>query len=206
VLRGLEAVLLDMDGTLVDSDADVERAWRSWAREYGVDAASVLAVAHGRPAVATVRLVAPWLSSAAAERAAGRQTELQEAVADGTRALPGAGRLVAELDRLELPWAVVTGATPGLARARLHAAGVHPPVLVTLDDVRQGKPDPDGFLLAAAHLGVEPRRCLVVEDSTPGIEAGRAAGARVASLRGLPADVRLRDLAELAALLRAARR
>ena len=206
VLRDLEAVLLDMDGTLVDSDADVERAWRSWAREHGVDAASVLEVAHGRPAAATVRLVAPWLSPAAIERAAARQTELQEAVAAGTTAMPGAGRLLGELDRLALPWAVVTGAGSGLARARLHAAGIHPPLLVTLEDVRRGKPAPDGFLLAATRLGVEPRRCLVVEDSTPGIEAGRAAGARVASLRGLPADLRLRDLAELAGLLRAARR
>lgn len=96
---------------------------------------------------------------------------------------------------------VVTGAGRGLADARLRAAGIDPPLLVTLEDVRRGKPDPDGFLLAAARLGTDPRRCLVVEDSAPGIEAGRRAGALVASLRGLPADLRLRDLSQLAGLL-----
>jgi HAD superfamily hydrolase (TIGR01509 family) len=205
LLRDVAAVLLDMDGTLVDSDAAVERAWRSVARECGVEEAAVLAVAHRRPPAATVRLVAPWLSQAAVERAAARQTELQEADAHTTTAMPGARRLLGTLDRLALPWAVVTGAGSRLAGARLHAARIDAPLLVTLDDVRRGKPDPEGFLLAAARLGVDPRRCLVVEDSTPGIEAGRKAGALVAALRDLPADIRLRDLSELAGLLRSAR-
>jgi HAD superfamily hydrolase (TIGR01509 family) len=204
-LPDVRAVLLDMDGTLVDSDAVVERAWRSWAKEHGVEVASVLAVAHGRPSAATVRQVAPWLSQAEMERAAARQTELEEGDAAVTAAMPGARRLLQELRRLGLPWAVVTGAGTRLARARLRAARIDPPLLVALDDVRSGKPAPDGFLLAAARLGVEPRHCLVVEDSIPGIEAGRRAGALVAALRGLPADLAIADLSQLAELLRLAR-
>jgi beta-phosphoglucomutase-like phosphatase (HAD superfamily) len=100
---------------------------------------------------------------------------------------------------------VVTGAGTRLARTRLRAAGIDPPLLVSLDDVPAGKPAPDGFLLAAARLGVEPRRCLVVEDSVPGVEAGRRAGTLVAALRGLPADLGIADLGELAELLRLAR-
>jgi alpha-glucosidase len=200
--RDVRAVLLDMDGTLVDSDAAVERAWRVWARESGVDPAAVLAVAHGQPAAATVRQVAPWLPDAAVARAAARQTELQVADAAATAAAPGAAELLRTLDDLGLPWAVVTGASAPLARARLEAAGITPPLLVTLDDVVGGKPDPEGFLVAAGRLGVDPGACLVVEDSMPGIRAGRRAGALVAALRGLPADLRVHDLAELAGLLR----
>jgi HAD superfamily hydrolase (TIGR01509 family) len=203
-LRDVRAVLLDMDGTLVDSDAVVERAWRAWAREHGIEAASVLAVAHGRPPAATVGRVAPWLSPAEARRATARHDELEAADATATPALPGAHRLLEELRRLGLPWAVVTGAGTLLARRRLRAAGIDPPLLVSLDDVPAGKPAPDGFLLAAARLGVQPRHCLVVEDSLPGVGAGRRAGARVAALRGLPADLGVADLSELAELLRLA--
>jgi HAD superfamily hydrolase (TIGR01509 family) len=200
-LRGVRAVLLDMDGTLVDSDAAVERAWSRWSAEYGADLAAVLRVAQGRPAAATVRLLAPGLDDAAVELAAARQSELQVEDVAGTVALPGAPELLATLDRLGLPWAVVTSADLPLARARLRAAGIAPPLLVTVEDVRAGKPDPEGYLTAASRLGVEPGRCLVVEDSAAGIEAGRRAGAVVAALRGLPADLTIRGLAELAALL-----
>jgi HAD superfamily hydrolase (TIGR01509 family) len=200
-LHDVEAVLMDMDGTLVDSDAAVERAWVRWAVEYDVDAEALLRVAHGRPALATVRDVAPWLDNRAARRAADRQVDLQLLDVDGTDALPGARGLLATIDRLGLPWAVVTSADVRLARARLRAVGIVPPVLVALEDVRVGKPDPEGYLLAARRLGVDPARCVVVEDSLPGVEAGRRAGARVAALRGHPADLTIGDLGELARLL-----
>ncbi|GAA3932198.1 hypothetical protein GCM10023085_11900 [Actinomadura viridis] len=200
-LDGVRAVLLDMDGTLVDSDAAVERAWVRWAAEHGLDAATVLDGAHGRPALATVRRVAPWLDGPAAERAAARQIELQMDDATGTTALPGARELLAALDRRGLPWAVVTGADAALAKARLDAAGIAPPLLVTAGDVTEGKPDPEGYLLAAGRMGVPPEHCLVVEDTVPGVEAGRRAGAKVAALRGLPADLTLGALEQLTALL-----
>jgi mannitol-1-/sugar-/sorbitol-6-phosphatase len=72
---------------------------------------------------------------------------------------------------------------------------------VTIDDVAVCKPDPEGYLLAARALEVEISRCLVVEDSVPGVVAGRAAGATVASLRGVASDLPLRDLSHLAELL-----
>jgi len=203
-LDTVEAVLLDMDGTLVDSDAAVERAWATWAGEYGVDVADVLAVAHGSPAEVTIRRLLPALGADAVTAAARHQLALQYDDLIGTAAAVGAHDLLATLDRLGLPWAVVTSADARLAKARLDTAGISPPLLLTVDDVRAGKPDPEGYLLAAARLGADPAACLVVEDSEPGLAAGRAAGMPTAALRGLDGDLRLLDLAQLAHLLRRA--
>ncbi len=189
-----DAVLFDMDGTLVDSDAAVERAWATWAGEYGVDVAATLAGAHGSPADATVRRLRPDLDSSGVAVAAARQLALQYDDLGDVAPTPGALDLLATLT---VPWAVVTSADAPLAAARLGAAGITPPLLVTVEDVRRGKPDPEGYLLAASRLGVDPARCLVVEDSEVGLAAGRAAGAMTAALRGLAGDIRIRDLREL---------
>jgi sugar-phosphatase len=107
------------------------------------------------------------------------------------------------LGRLARPWAVVTTADRRLADARLAAAGLVAPLLITIEDVKRGKPDPEGYLLAARRLGVEPQRCLVVEDTATGLQAGRAAGAVTAALKGEAGDIRLSDLGQLADLLEA---
>lgn len=203
-LSRVAAVLLDMDGTLVDSDAAVERAWRRWAEEYGVDPEDAMVGAHGNPAERNVRRLLPELDDDAVAAAAHRQNALQyDDLGDVVR-MRGAGELLAVLHRRRLPWAVVTSADPPLAATRLRVTGIEPPVLVTVEDVVAGKPDPEGYLLAARLLRVEPVHCLVVEDSAPGIAAARAAGMIVAALRGLPGDVALPDLALLADLLAAA--
>ena len=202
--RPIEAVLLDMDGTLVDSHGAVERAWRRWAGEYGIDEAVLEPVMHGGTPDRTIRIVAPDLDNEIVEQAARRQMELQYDDVHDVALACGARELLHQLAAAGVPWAVVTNADERLARARLDAAGVRPPVLVTTDDVEAGKPDPAGFLLAAQRLGVPIERCLVVEDSEPGADAGRQAGAVVAGLRGLPADVPVDDLAEVASLLPAA--
>jgi sugar-phosphatase len=194
----IEAVLFDMDGTLVDSDAAVERAWRVWAAEYGVAPEDVLSVAHGAPAERTVRLVRPELDEAGVIEAAARQLELQYDDLSDVVATPGARGLLAAL---ELPWAIVTSADVRLAKARLGAAGIVAPLLVTVEDVRVGKPDPEGYLRAAELLGVAPERCLVVEDAEVGVLAGRAAGAQVAALKGVEGDLAIPDLGALARLL-----
>jgi mannitol-1-/sugar-/sorbitol-6-phosphatase len=194
----IEAVLFDMDGTLVDSDAAVERAWRQWSAEFGVAPETVLAVAHGAPAERTVRLVRPDLDEPAVAEAAARQLTLQYDDLSDVIPTPGASELLAALS---LPWAIVTSADVRLAKARLGAAGIAPPLLVTVEDVRVGKPDPEGYLRAAELLGVAPGRCLVVEDAEVGVTAGRAAGAQVAALKGINGDLRIADLTELARLL-----
>jgi sugar-phosphatase len=200
-LNDIDAVLFDMDGTLVDSHAAVERAWLAWAADYGVDPAATLAIAHGSPADHTVRRLLPQLDDEAVARAPARQLAPQDDDLADVLPAPGAHELLRMLDELALPWAIVTSADARLAAARLAATDIVPPLLVTVEDVTVGKPAPEGYELAATRLGVDPARCLVVEDSEPGVAAGRAAGARVAALGGLDGDVQIRDLGELADLL-----
>ena len=197
----IRAILFDMDGTLVASDGAVERAWLSWAAEYGVDGPQAYEMAHGSPSVTTVRKLLPHLDEAAVAVASARQLELQYDDLDDVVPTPGAADLLDVLARRGLPWAVVTSADTRLAKARLGAAGIEAPVLVTTDDITAGKPDPAGYLRAAELLGVAPADCLVVEDAEVGLAAGRAAGARTAALRGLDGDLRLGSLADLAELL-----
>jgi sugar-phosphatase len=199
--RPIDAVLFDMDGTLVDSSMSVERAWSVIAHELSLDEAALLAVCHGRPAPDTVRSFCPDADDATVERAAARQLALQYTDLADVVPTPGCGDVLASVERAGLGWAVVTSADVPLALARLGHCAIRPPVLVTADDVQHGKPSPEGYLAAAARLGVEITRCLVVEDSPVGVEAGRRAGALVAALHDLPCDVPLASLHDLAAWL-----
>lgn len=199
------AVLLDMDGTLVDSDAAVERGWREWARQYELDPAAVLAIAHGSPGDRTIRALAPWLTEAEVAAAAQAQLDLEYTDLSDVVAAPGAAELLAVLAQRRLPWAVVTSADARLAAARLGAAGIEPPLVITVDQIAHGKPAPDGYLAAAAQLDTPPAACLVVEDAEPGITAGHAAGMPVAALRGLAGDLPIADLHDLATWLTAGR-
>jgi sugar-phosphatase len=197
-VRDVDAVLFDMDGTLVDSDAVVERVWAVFCAEYGVDLAALLAVAHGVPGGTTIRRFRPDLPDPDAINR--RLLAMETADLDGVVATPGAHELIATLDRAGVPWAVVTSANQKLAVARLTAAGIAiPDVLVTTDDIVRGKPDPEGYLRGAALLDVDPARTLVVEDTVAGLAAGRSAGARVAALKGLTGDYTLASLADLIA-------
>jgi sugar-phosphatase len=174
-----DAVLFDMDGTLVDSRALVEMMWLRWAERRAVSADAILAVAHGRPTLDTMRLVAPQYATP--EEAAALDAE-EAAEEGGQTPVPGAGSLLASLpaDR----WAVVSSAFQAIARDRIARVGLPvPAVLLGADDVRRGKPDPEGYLRAAERLGVSPARCIVFEDTQPGVLSGRAAGARVIGLR-----------------------
>jgi mannitol-1-/sugar-/sorbitol-6-phosphatase len=170
------ALLCDLDGTLVDSSLVVERSWRVWAGEYGLDAGAVIGISYGRRSEDTIaELLA---SSAERARALARIDELELADLEGVVPVPGAADLLACLESRS--WAVVTSGNRALMTARIKAARLPTPgVLVTADDVTAGKPDPEGYLLAARRLGVDPADCVVLEDAPAGIEAGKAIGARV---------------------------
>ena len=201
-IRDIRAVLFDMDGTLVDSDAVVDRSWSRWATEYGVPVADVLAIAHGSPAEATITRIRPDLSPAERAAAVARVLDIECDDVSDVVATPGALELTALLDQMGLPWAVYTSASARLAKARLGAVGISPSILVTLDDVEHGKPDPEGYLRAAELLGVPAVQCLVVEDTVVGLTAGRASGALTAGLKGIAADIELADLHQLARLFK----
>ena len=170
-----DAILFDLDGVLVDSTTLIERNWRAWAVKHSIDAEDVLRVAHGRRAVETIRLVAPHLP---AEREAQEVARTESEDASGVLGLPGAAEMLGALPPSS--WAVVTSATHDAATLRLRHTGLpSPPVLVSADDIAQGKPHPEGYLRAAALLRVPAERCVVIEDAPPGVQAGRAAGMAV---------------------------
>lgn len=174
----MEAILFDVDGTLVDSTAGIELTWREWAARHSIDVDEVLAGCHGRRTTDTVALfVAPAdVAAAAAEAEAIAQEHFASAVA-----LPGAAALLYDLRPMR--WAVVTSGTRDGVLARLSATGMPAPrVLVAAEDVTAGKPDPECYLKAASLAGADIRRCLVVEDAPAGIQAGRAAGAHTVAV------------------------
>ncbi|MFE7895548.1 HAD family hydrolase [Streptomyces sp. NPDC057412] len=172
------ALLLDMDGTLVNSDAVVERIWRRWADRHGLDGDEVMKVVHGRQGYASMALLLPGRPMEQNHADNARMLAEETADMDGVVPVPGAAEFLASLSGL--PHALVTSADVALSTARMGAAGLAlPDVRVTAESVGASKPDPEGFLKGAAELGVEPADCVVFEDSGAGIQAGRAAGMRV---------------------------
>jgi|SoiMethySBSTD1v2_1073268.scaffolds.fasta_scaffold24899_4 mannitol-1-/sugar-/sorbitol-6-phosphatase len=195
-----QAILFDLDGTLVDSAIRVQRLWIEWSQRRGIDTGSLLEVMHGRRADETIRMVAPHLSV---------QDEFlaleAEEIADmeGVRPYPSAGELLGTLSSRQ--WAIVTSGTRRVAEARMRHVGLPTPkVFITADDVNVGKPAPDGYLLAASRLNLKPTDCIVVEDAPAGIQAGKSAGMRVIAVASTltrevlrQADVAIHHLSEI---------
>ncbi|KOV58524.1 HAD family hydrolase [Streptomyces sp. NRRL WC-3618] len=178
VVLTARALLLDMDGTLVNSDAVVERVWRRWAGRHGLDGDEVMKVVHGRQGYASMAVLLPERPMEQNYADNARLLAEETADLDGVVAIPGALEFLASLRGL--PHALVTSADVALSTARMGAAGLGlPDVRVTAESVGASKPDPEGFLKGAAELGVDPADCVVFEDSGAGIAAGRAAGMRV---------------------------
>jgi sugar-phosphatase len=173
-----DAVLIDLDGVLVNSTAIVERHWKRWAESRGIPFARVMAVAHGRTSVATVRLVAPHLD--ACKEAESREAE-EGRDTDGLQVYPSARELLHSRPRNS--WAIVTSGNRVTASVRLQFADLPVPgVLVTANDVTHGKPDPEPYLLGASRLSVRADKCVVIEDAASGIEAARAANMRTVAV------------------------
>ena len=189
------AILFDVDGVLVDSTGSVDRHWRIWARERGVDEEKIVAIAHGVRAIEVIRTITPHLDAEAELR------ELEKKESDDHHALtaiPGAVELVRSLP--QKVWGVVTSGSRHLASERLRVVGVPTPsVLITADDVTNGKPHPEPYLKGAAELGVTPEQCLVIEDAPAGIRAAHAGGMKVI---GFASTYRPEQLTEADAVIR----
>ncbi len=175
-----DALLFDLDGVLIDSERTYERHWQRWADRKNVPFEHIAAVHHGRPAIRTIAIVAPHLDAERESRQFNADL-VADMNMDGLRAYDGAAPLLHRLpvDR----WAIATSSPRAFAVSRLRHLGLSmPKVLVTLDDVVNGKPAPDPYLQAAEGIGMAPSRCIVIEDAPAGIEAAKAAGARVIAI------------------------
>ena len=169
------AVLLDLDGVLVDSTPCVTRVWTTWAKEQGLDPEYVVHVAHGQKAIETIRTVAPHVDF---EREMKKVEQMELDDTDGLRRLPGASELLKALSAGR--YTIVTSGTRRLAIMRLKIAGLPVPAnMVTADDVANGKPHPEPYLAGAAAVGVAACDCLVFEDAPSGIHSAKAAGTQV---------------------------
>ncbi|MBD7995686.1 HAD-IA family hydrolase [Arthrobacter sp. Sa2CUA1] len=193
----VDAVLFDLDGTLIDSTVATERAWTLWGEKMGI--AGYRHTAHGMTALT---LVNELVDAPRRAEALELITRLEIEDTDGIRQKEGTADLLAAIPSKQ--WTIVTSCTRELARARMAAAGLDwPEHMVTADQVTTGKPSPEGFLLAAKRLGADIRRCLVVEDAPAGLSAGRSANAQTLGVTGtygarqLEADAVVASLGQL---------
>ena len=183
------AVLFDLDGVLVDSTPAVERVWRSWSQEHGLDPDYVMQWAHGRRSIETIRRVAPSME-AAKENLKVERREIEDL--EGVRAIDGAAELLASIPPGH--WTIVTSATRELAQARMGYVDLPlPKDAITAELVGLGRPHPEPYLKGAALLGFPPGECLVIEDTAAGITAGKAAGMQVIGLSTTYPAHELRD-------------
>jgi mannitol-1-/sugar-/sorbitol-6-phosphatase len=173
-----KAILFDLDGVLVNSAELVERTWRVWAARHQLDADKVIAVAHGRRTIETVRIIAPQLN-VDAEVAALESSEM--ITSEGVYEIPGARELLEMLPSER--WAVVTSGIRAVAEFRIRHTGLPmPSVMICAEDLSRGKPDPEGYLTAAMRIGQPPKDCIVIEDAPAGIEAAHNAGMRAIAI------------------------
>jgi sugar-phosphatase len=178
------AVLLDVDGTLLDVVANQRRIWDEWARRHRMDADQVWRAALGTRAPETFAALAPGLDPAACI-AALNEIESED-VRDGEyAAFAGAHELLTRLPAGS--WALITSNYESNVRGRFEREGLPlPGVVVDAEAVTRGKPDPEGYVTAARRLAVPPACCLVVEDGETGMRAGRAADMTVWAVNAEP--------------------
>mgnify|MGYP003557071640 FL=1 len=175
-----EALLLDMDGTLVHSTTEVETVWRLWCQSHRLDPEPVLAMCHGMRSREVIRALAPQLDLA---REVALLDELEIQHAGVAEPIAGARTLLGALSPAR--WVLVTSASQRVARHRLASAGLPlPRLLIGAEDVVRGKPDPEPYLLAARQLGLAPADCLVFEDAPAGIRSALQAGCQVVQIGG----------------------
>lgn len=180
--------LFDLDGTLVDSLPVVERAWTQWAERHGISPQQVLDFIHGKQAITSLRHFMPNATEAELQHEFTLLEQVEAEDTDGVHALPGALALLEQINALGIPWAIVTSGSVPVANARRLAGEVPlPEVFITSERVKQGKPQPDAYLLGAQGLGLAPQDCVVVEDAPAGILSGLAAGCQVIAVNA-PAD------------------
>ncbi|MEW2497375.1 HAD-IA family hydrolase [Streptomyces nodosus] len=183
----LQAVLFDMDGTLVDTERlwweAVERVAAERGRTLGeTDHPEVL----GRPVEHTADWLAGLTGAPAPELAAALHREFADRVRGGIVPRPGALALLDALARERIPIALVTASPRAVADTVLEALGAGRfAVSVTADDTAHTKPAPDPYLAACRALGVDPAGCVAVEDTPTGVTSAEAAGCAVLAVPSL---------------------
>lgn len=191
-----KGLLFDLDGTLVNSLPAVDRAWRTWATEYGLDPDYVAPRIHGKRAVDSIAVLAPNVDQ---REAFLRLEHLEATDTDGVVPMPGALDFISLLEGI--PWGIVTSGSSPIANPRLKAGGINPPaVFVTAEQISKGKPDPAPFLEGARRLQIAPEDIVAFEDTLAGARSAKSAGMKVVGLSdeaAQEADVQISDYGQL---------
>lgn len=175
----VQAILFDFDGVLINSEPVYDRHWEIWAAMHGVSLEHILSIHHGLPVVNTIGTVAPHLD---AVKEADRFVKTCMSDLEGAVSHEGVPDLLRTLPAER--WAIATSSYRPIVRNQLDYLGLlHPNVLVTIEDVTNGKPAPEPYIKAAEGLGFAPEECLVIEDSPTGVTAAKAAGATVIAVK-----------------------
>ncbi|KAJ6519303.1 HAD-like domain-containing protein [Mycena sanguinolenta] len=177
----VDAILFDMDGTLIDSTPGLVKAWTTFCNDYQLgDPATVVHETHGRRLYDTLKEYCHINDESKLQAEIDRFEE--EVINGGPILLPGVSALLSQLSsETAYGWTIVTSATRNYAPRALERCSIPLPRagIVCSDDVSQGKPHPAPYLAGASKCGVDPSKCLVVEDAISGMQAGAAAGALV---------------------------
>lgn len=175
----VDAILFDMDGTLIDSTPGVLKAWDTFGAGYKLsNSAAVAHATHGRRLYDTLKEycgITEDLIQAEIDRFE------NEVILGGVTPLPGAIDLVSKLmsnPSSNSKWTIVTSASDKYAPRALERSGIPIPLtgIITANDVSEGKPHPTPYLAGAVRCGVDPKNCLVIEDAVSGLISGRRAG------------------------------
>jgi beta-phosphoglucomutase family hydrolase len=201
------AVLWDLDGTLVDTSACHWLAWQQVMAEEGHEFTHAQFIqTFGQRNDFILRLfIDPQMTDAEVERLAGaKETRYRSLLQSrGVILMPGAAHWLARLRSTGWRQALASSAPWPNVEVSVNSPELRGwlEALVSAEDVHHGKPDPEVFLLAAARVGVDPSRCVVVEDAPAGIEGARRAGMRCigvgAAYQKLPADWQVATLLDL---------
>jgi len=194
------AVLFDLDGVIVDSREHHLAAWTAFAREYTPHApADYFHRTFGLRNDAIIGgLIKGIDTKTLAELAERKEAMFRDAARGRLVLLPGVDALLGFLDEQAVPKAIVTSTPRANLDMILETLGISGrfEALVAEEDAAKGKPDPDGFLVAASRINVEPGRCVVIEDAPAGLQAAKAAGMRAIGVTTTrpPADLGDADL------------
>ena len=176
----VDALLFDLDGTLVESTGAILEILTHWSKQQALDVQQVIQFSHGKR---TIDIVRYFIKSTEVERHYQDLTAQFLHVAHQARAVQGAAQLLQQLNQQHVPWAIVSSSERKLIQARLSAAGLpQPQVVISAETIEYGKPHPEGYLNAARALKIPIQACVVFEDAPAGVEAALYAGANCIGL------------------------
>ncbi|CZT16783.1 probable glycerol-3-phosphate phosphatase (glycerol-1-phosphatase) [Ramularia collo-cygni] len=180
-VHDFDALLFDMDGTIIDSTPAIVKHWHQIGREIGVPGDEILETSHGRRSIDVLAILAPHLANW--EYICKAEGAIPVNYGQDAIEIPGSRILLEQLEAARAPWAIVTSGTRPLVSGWLDVMKLaHPRFMVTAEEVQQGKPDPACYRLGAERLGIKTSDILVLEDAPAGVMAGKAAGYRVVAL------------------------